>query len=101
SVDQARRPGVVRREDLDGELFFRGGIELCRAGCAPVGELFLGPVLEVGAGAVRAPVPDLAAGGFFDAVDPSGGQDALVIADHSKVTDFDVAAVGNGVVVHV
>ena len=69
-VDQPERTGVVRRKDLYRELFFLGVVELCSAAGAPVGESLLAAIFEVGAGAVRAPIPDLVAGRFFDAVDP-------------------------------
>jgi hypothetical protein len=90
------RPGVVGGEYLDSELFLSWYVELRRAAGAPVAELPSRPVLEIRAGAVRAPVSDLAARRCLDAVDPSSAEDDAVVTDHREVPRGDVAAIRDG-----
>ena len=89
-------PGIVGGEYLDYELLLSRYVELRRAVGAPVAELPARPVLEIRAGAVRAPVSDLAARRCLDAVDPSSAEDDAVVTDHREVPRGDVAAIRDG-----
>lgn len=87
---------IVGREHLDGEFFLGRDVELRDAPRAPIRELLSRAVLEVGARAVRAAVPDLPARCSLDAVDPPGAEDHAVVADDRKVSRQEVPAVRNG-----